>query len=378
MFQYRQVLMRMRQGESDRDIARAKARGSAQGHRVPAGWQQSKDGSRRKRRCRTMPRLRHAWRHPSAGAAPYPDAEPYRTVVERWVEQDVGAVAIHAALRREHGFTGSVFGHPPDGRRHPRSAATRATVRLSLDPGEAAQVDFGAGPFLVDPNGQRRRAWCFVMTLCFSRHQYIEFVFDQSTPTWLGCHRRAFEWFGAVPRRVIIDNAKCAITRACIRDPEVQRSYADCAEAYGFKIDACPPADPQKKGIVESGVKYMKRNFLPTRTFRSLADLNEQGRRWVLDEAGQRIHGTTRQRPIASVRAGAAAAVGVALGHSGAGQLVSCDPASRLPRQVPVRVLLGAIQSRRPDALAARHRPHHRTVPGLPPRRDARPHVPSW
>lgn len=39
----------------------------------------------------------------------------------------------------------------------------------------------------------------------------------------------------------IIDNAKCAITRACAQDPLVQRAYAECAEGYGFKIDPCPP-----------------------------------------------------------------------------------------------------------------------------------------
>jgi hypothetical protein len=78
----------------------------------------------------------------------------------------------------------------------------------------------------------------------------------------------------------------------------VQRAYAECAEGYGFKIDPCPPADPQKKGIVESGVKYVKGNFLPTRSFRDLADLNAQARRWVLDEAGRRIHGTTREQPL--------------------------------------------------------------------------------
>jgi len=97
---------------------------------------------------------------------------------------------------------------------------------------------------------------------------------------------------------VIIDNPKCAITRACARDPLVQRAYAECAEGYGFKIDPCPPADPQKKGIVEAGVKYVKGNFLPTRTFRDLADLNAQARRWVMEEAGVRIHGTTRQQPL--------------------------------------------------------------------------------
>jgi hypothetical protein len=78
----------------------------------------------------------------------------------------------------------------------------------------------------------------------------------------------------------------------------VQRAYAEAAEGYGFRIDPCPPADPQKKGIVESGVKYVKGNFLPTRSFRDLADLNAQARTWVMDEAGVRIHGTTREQPL--------------------------------------------------------------------------------
>lgn len=179
-----------------------------------------------------------------------------------------------------------------------RETPPEATVRLVFAPGEAAQVDFGAGPMLANSAGVVRRTWAFVMTLCFSRHQYVEFVWDQTVATWLGCHRRAFEWFGAVPERLIIDNAKCAITKACIHDPQAQRSYVDCAEGYGFRIDACPPHDPQKKGIVESGVKYLKGNFLPLKTFRDLVDLNAQAKRWVLDEAGLRRHGTTGEAPL--------------------------------------------------------------------------------
>ena len=69
-------------------------------------------------------------------------------------------------------------------------------------------------------------------------------------------------------------------------------------EGYGFKIDACPPRDPQKKGIVEAGVKYIKGGFLPLREFRDLADANRQLHEWVLGQAGNRIHGTTREAPL--------------------------------------------------------------------------------
>jgi len=131
------------------------------------------------------------------------------------------------------------------------------------------------------------------------RHQYVELVLDQTVETWLACHRRAFEWLGGCPGRVIIDNAKCAITRACMYSPEVQRSYAALAEGYGFRIDACPPHDPQKKGIVESGVKYVKKSFVPLRTFRDLTDANRQLREWIMQQASTREHGTTREQPLA-------------------------------------------------------------------------------
>jgi transposase len=298
MFQYRQVLVRLRQGDSERDIARARLMGR---HKVAAfralaasrGWLET---------TAALPEdaeIAAAVGTARRARSTISSVEPFRALVERWHAEGVSGVVIHAALGREHGYHGSYSSV------HRLLATIRAaqppaaTVPLTFAPAEAAQVDFGAGPMLSDAaTGRRRRAWCFVMTLCFSRHQYVEFVFDQTVATWLGCHRRAFEWFAAVPERLIIDNPKCAITRACARDPVVQRAYAECAEGYGFKIDPCPPADPQKKGIVEAGVKYVKRNFLPTRSFTALADLNAQARHWVLEIAGTRLHGTTREPPL--------------------------------------------------------------------------------
>jgi len=297
MFQYRQVLVRLRQGDSEREIARARLMGrrKAGAFRLLAaaqGWLEP--GTALPEDAQIAAAIGEARRSPATISS----LETYRSLVERWSAEGVSGVVIHAALRRERGYTGSYSSVYRMLRALGRSRLPAATVPLLFPPAEAAQVDFGAGPLLTDAVGKLRRTWCFVMTLCFSRHQYVEFVFDQSVATWLGCHRRAFEWFAAVPARVIIDNPKCAITRACARDPIVQRAYAECAEGYGFKIDPCPPADPQKKGIVEAGVKYVKGNFLPTREFRDLSDLNGQARRWVLEEAGVRIHGTTHEPPL--------------------------------------------------------------------------------
>ncbi len=173
------------------------------------------------------------------------------------------------------------------------------TTVIEFAPGGSAQVDFGAGPKLVDETtGEIRKSWIFVMTLLWSRHMYAEFIWDQSVMTWLACHRHAFEWFNGLPQRVIIDNPKCAITKACYHDPEVQRAYGDCAEEYGFLIAPCPVRDPQKKGRVESNVKYVKNNFVPLREFRHITDANQQLKAWLMSEAGNRIHGTTREAPL--------------------------------------------------------------------------------
>ncbi len=276
MFQYRQVLVRMRQGDSDRDIKRARLMGRPKAAELRAmaierGWL---DGAAPLPEDAEIAAALGAHRR---AASTISGLEPRREIVERWFAQGVPGVAIHAVLRREHGFTGSYSAVRRMLAAVRAALPPEATVRLCFAPAEAAQVDFGTGPVLVDPaTGELRRTWCFVMTLCFSRHQYLEFVWDQTVATWLGCHRRGFEWFGAVPERLIIDNPKCAITRACIHDPLVQRAYAECAEGYGFRIDPCPPADPQKKGIVEAGVKYVKGNFVPTRSFRDLADTLDQ------------------------------------------------------------------------------------------------------
>ena len=98
----------------------------------------------------------------------------------------------------------------------------------------------------------------FVMVLAWSRHQYAELVRDQSIETWLGCHRRSFENFNGVPSKIIIDNPKCAITKACYYDPQVQRAYADYAEGYGFLISPCPVADPKKRAVWNRGSNTSK------------------------------------------------------------------------------------------------------------------------
>ena len=225
--------------------------------------------------------------------------EPYRDLVIQ-LHRDGTEVAALCERLKERGYTGSYssvyrFVRALDPR------LPEVTVRVERQPGEEAQVDFGyAGRMLDQATGRWRRAWAFVMTLSFSRHQYVEFVWDQKLGSWLQLHRHAFEFFGGVPQRVVIDNLKAGITRACWEDPQVQYAYHECAEHYGFRISPCRPRTPQHKGKVEQGgVHYVKRNFLGGREPTTLGQANTEVRGWCLTTAGQRVHGTTREQPLA-------------------------------------------------------------------------------
>ena len=80
--------------------------------------------------------------------------------------------------------------------------------------------------------------------------------------------------------------------------PRWNERFTSFADHWGFAPRVCRPYRAQTKGKVESGVKYVKRNFLPGRVFRDLEDFNDQLRAWNAEIADRRIHGTTHERPI--------------------------------------------------------------------------------
>ena len=225
--------------------------------------------------------------------------EPYRELVTALREQSVEMAAIHQRLI-EQGYSGS-YSSVRRFVRNLEPITPEAMVRIETLPGEEVQVDFGFAGLLIDPEtGELRRAWVFVMTLSWSRHQYVEFVFDQKLETWLRLHRNAFAFFGGVPERVVVDNLKAAIVRRLFNEPQAQHSYGECANHYGFLIAACQPRTPRHKGKVEKGgVHYVKRNFVAGREPMVITEANRKALRWVNDVAGQRRHGTTKEVPLA-------------------------------------------------------------------------------
>jgi transposase len=293
----REIVVQMRAGVSDRQIAKGLqiSRNTVKRYR---GWAQEQGllaGT-----LPDMAGLQALLAETLPGEVPpqqVSSVEPYRELVLQMRQAGVEIAAIWQRLG-ERGYAGSYqavwrFVQQLE----PKTPAV--TVRIETKPGEEAQVDFGYAGRMLDPaTGQLRKSWAFVMTLSWSRHQYVEFVFDQKVETWLRLHRNAFTHLGGVPERVVIDNLKAAIVRACWEDPLVQQAYRECAEHYGFRIAPCRPATPQHKGKVESGVHYVKRNFLGGREATTLTQANRDVQRWCEETAGQRCHGTTKEQPM--------------------------------------------------------------------------------
>lgn len=295
-----EVVRLLRGGTSDRDIVKLVGvnRRTVARYRQWAGQQGYLEGA--------LPTTAEIERRLSATC---PGTLPPQQIssVERYREQIVGyrtrgmeAAAIRVRLEEEHGHPVS---YSAVWRLVRRLAPARvdAFVRVEVEPGAEAQVDFGYAGHTIDPaTGRERKTWVFVMVLSWSRHLYAELVYSQTIETWLLCHRHAFEFFGGVPGRVVLDNLRAGVARASATEPMAQRTYRECATHYGFLIDPNPPESPRLKGKVEQGgVHFVARNFLAGREPTPIDSLNQKLQTWCATTAARRVHGTTKERPCA-------------------------------------------------------------------------------
>ena len=292
----RDIIHRLQQGESERQISRDTRLSRPTIHKYKV-WAEGQGYLSPGSSLPSPAALVAALGTPSSPPRPRSSLEAYREKIAAWQKEGVEMMAMWHRLQEDYGYTGS-YSSIRRFCRGLRPSSPEAVVRVHRAPGEEMQVDFGYVGKLYDPqSGKMRSAYAFVATLSYSRHQYAEIVFDQKIATWLALHRRAFEAFGGVPRRVVPDNLKAAVSKALIIDPILAEAYRRFALHYQFLISPTRPRTPQHKGKVESGVHYVKRNFMAGRHFVDRGAANARLKIWVKETAGARIHGTTRQAP---------------------------------------------------------------------------------
>ena len=216
-------------------------------------------------------------------------------LIKRMPEVDYNAAILFRELKSK-GYQGSyetvkLFVHPY------RPLRSKGCVRFETAPGHQSQADWGSAWVWLDD--KQVKVHFFALVLGYSRRLYAKGFLDEKFANLVSGHEAAFQWFGGLTSEILYDNAKTMIT---VHNPQtgellLNSAFKDFADYYGFEARFCRPYRAQTKGKIESGVKYLKRNFLPGRRFKSLAHLNWELERWIVETADERIHGTTHQRP---------------------------------------------------------------------------------
>jgi transposase len=173
------------------------------------------------------------------------------------------------------------------------------TIRLEDPPaGQEAQVDFGKMGMIVDSDtGRQRMLWALIITLSFSRYQFVWPTFAQTTEAVCEGLDRAWKFFGAMVRTLVPDNTKAMIKDPDALAPTLVAAFLDYVQARGIFVDPARVRSPKDKPRVENQVPYVRESWFDGETFAGLDHARESAELWCYDVAGARVHGTTRQVP---------------------------------------------------------------------------------
>jgi transposase len=212
---------------------------------------------------------------------------------------ELSAVRIHEEIARgPDGFAGSVSLV----RRYLRKVRPergRVYQEVHYEPGQAMQVDWGeCGRVTVGRTS--RKVSVLVATLCYSRLTFIEFALSQHKAEFYRSIVNALVFFGGSPRAIIFDNLKAAVINGSGRDACYHPEFLALCGYFYLQPIACARRDPESKGIIEAGVRYVKHNGLAGRNEElvTFADYLAFAPLWRDQVANVRLHETTRERPV--------------------------------------------------------------------------------
>src|SRR5437588_2144802 len=226
--------------------------------------------------------------------------EPYREAIELGLSRGRNAQAIWQDLVSEYSFASSYQSVQRFVRKLRGAQVPEARVVIVTAPGQEAQVDYGTGPMVRDPETRKyRRTRLFVMTLGCSRKSVRLLTFRSSARIWAELHERAFRRFGGATRIVVLDNLREGVLVPDLYDPALNPLYRDVLAHYGAVAMPCRIQDPDRKGKVESGVGHAQRTPLKGLRFESLQEAQAYLDRWEELWADTRIHGTTKRQVAA-------------------------------------------------------------------------------
>lgn len=147
--------------------------------------------------------------------------------------------------------------------------------------GEVAYVDYSGmtAKYFDRHSMQDVECQVFIGVLGGSQYTYCEATHSQRLRDWLGSHVRMFAFFGGVPRAIVPDNLKSAVTKADRFFPTINESYQALCQHYGTLAFPARAGRPKDKPKAEAGVLLAQRWILfvlRKRRFFSLDELNRE------------------------------------------------------------------------------------------------------
>jgi transposase len=227
-----------------------------------------------------------AWRPP--GRSPAASAcEPYREIIEDGLGRGRNAKAIWQDLVTEHGFAARYASVQRFARKVRGTSVPEACAVITTEPGEEAQVDYGDGPMVRNPEtGKYRRMRLFLMTLGYSRKSVRLLTWRSSAKIWSELHEKAFRRLGGAPRTTVLDNLREGVLGPDVYDPRLNPLYRDVLAHYGALALPCRVRHPDRKGKVESGIGHTQKMLKGLR-FESAEDAQRHLDHWD-DRYGKR------------------------------------------------------------------------------------------
>ena len=132
---------------------------------------------------------------------------------------------------------------------------TKVTMRITHKPGDAVQVDWAGDPLYITDSVEP--AYIFVAVLPCSWYTYAEVYSDMKTENWLLCHVHAFNYFGGVPRLLIPDNCRTAVSKNTRYETVLNKSYQELAEHYNVAVVPARVRKPDDKSAAEGSVRFV-------------------------------------------------------------------------------------------------------------------------
>lgn len=160
----------------------------------------------------------------------------------------------------------------------------KVSGKLEHKAGDKLYVDYSGKKlsYTDKSTGEIIEVEVFVGTLPCSGYTFVEASASQKLENFIVSMNNCLRYFGGVPKAIVPDNLKSAVTKGSKYEPVLNKTFKDFAIHYGCAVNPTRTYSPQDKALVENAVTLVyQRIFYPLSkmTFFSLEDLNKEIRR---------------------------------------------------------------------------------------------------